>query len=71
MGWSSGSNIFEEIITVLRSNVPNYEDRCDIYRELISVFENYDCDTLYECVGSDEAFDEVWKEMYPDDDYED
>ena len=71
MGWSTGSQVFEEIVTVLRSNVPNFEDRCDIYRELIPIFENYDCDTLDECAGADEAFDEVWSEMYPENDYED
>lgn len=69
MAWSTGSQIFEEIATVIRANVPNFEDRCDIYRELIPIFENYDAE-LYDCVGSDEAFDEVWSELYPQEDSE-
>lgn len=70
MGWSTGSSIFEEVVTVIRANVADFEERCDIYRELIGIFENYDCDTLHECLGSDEAFDEVWRELYPEEDYE-
>lgn len=71
MAWSTGSEIFEEIVTVLRSNVPNFEDRCDIYRELIPIFENYDAELFDVYKTSDEAFDEVWSEMYPENDYED
>jgi len=71
MAWSTGSQIFEEIVTVLRSNVPNFEDRCDIYRELIPIFENYDAELFDVYKTSDEAFDEVWSEMYPENDYED
>jgi hypothetical protein len=30
-----------------------------VYEILIDQFENYDCDTLDECVGADPAFDEA------------
>jgi hypothetical protein len=71
MAWSTGTQIFEEIATVIRANVADYEARCDIYRELIPIFEDNDAE-LYDVYKSvDEAFDEVWSEMNPDDDYED
>lgn len=69
MGWSTGSSIFDEIMTVLEKNVPDFQSRVDIYKELITIFEDYDCDTLYECHKSgDEAFDEAWEELNEQDD---
>ena len=70
MAWSTGSIIFEEISTVLRANVADYETRCDVYRELIPIFEDNGAE-LYDVYGSvDEAFDEVWSEIYPHEDPE-
>lgn len=65
-GWSNGTSIFEEIASVLRANVPDYESRIDIYRELISIFEDNGAE-LYDIYKSvDEAFDDVWRELYPE-----
>jgi len=66
MGWSSGSYLFSEIVQIVRDSIQDYEDRVEFYRRLISLFEDRDCDTLHECLGDDEAFDTVWKELYPD-----
>jgi hypothetical protein len=72
MGWSSGSSMFSEIIEFLQETVDDDDLRKDLYTGLIEIFENRDCDTLYECVGQDESFDEIWYEMYPqEEDYED
>ena len=70
MAWSNGTSIFEEIAAVLRANVPDYESRRDIYRELITIFEDNGAELaeIYESV--DEAFDDIWREMYPDNDYD-
>ena len=70
MAWSTGSQIFEEIASVLRANVSDYEDRKTIYRELISIFEDNGAELydIYESV--DEAFDDVWRELYPESDYD-
>lgn len=69
--WSTGTSIFEEIAAVLRANIPDYESRIDIYRELISIFEDNGAE-LYDVYESvDEAFDDVWRELYPDNDYDD
>ena len=70
MSWSNGTSIFEEIAAVLRANVADYETRCDVYRELISIFEDNgaELNDVYESV--DEAFDDVWREIYPENDYD-
>lgn len=64
MGWSSGSMLASELIENAMSNIPDPEARSSFYRDMISSFENYDCDTLDECLGVDEAFDLVYKELY-------
>ena len=65
--WSAGTQIFEEIATVIRANVPDYEARCDIYREIIPIFEDNGAELFDSYESVDEAFDEVWTEMYPQD----
>ncbi len=66
MGWSSGSAVFSEIIGVLKDKVEDIPLREEIYEELIPIFENSDCDTLDECLGTDIAFDTVFKGLNPD-----
>lgn len=85
MSWKSGSRLFSEVIDALIDNgVPN-EARYNIYLDLIKVFEDEDCDTLYECLEEDEQFKKAWVEIngpldeeeddylgdYEDDDYDD
>lgn len=55
-----------EIIGILKEHVPDYEIRQSIYKELIVLFEEWDCDTLEECFEEDEAFSEVYVEMRED-----
>lgn len=55
-----------EIIESIMENVSDAAERADLYSELIGIFEDYDCDTLEECLEIDEVFDEVWTEKYPD-----
>ena len=66
MGWSSGSAVFADIITVLKDKVEDIPLREEIYEDLIPVFENADCDTLDECLDIDIAFDTVFKGLNPD-----
>ena len=66
MSWSSGSRLFSEIIHTLKETVPEYETRVEIYNSLIEVFESHDCDTLYECLEEDRAFDDAYFELHPD-----
>lgn len=65
MSWSSGSVMFSAIVEAMKENVEDSEIREAIYNILIDVFEDYDCDTLDECVGSDYAFDNAYESRYP------
>lgn len=68
MSWSGGSELFHSLITILKDQIEDHPLREELYLKLIPLFEDYDCDTLYECVGEgDTAFDNVFKTLYPDD----
>jgi hypothetical protein len=71
MGWASGSGLFSDVIRILQKSVKEESVRKKIYKELISAFEDMDCDTLDECVEKDNAFDDVWEWLHPDDEYTD
>lgn len=67
MSWASGSELFSEIIEILKENIDDDSIREEIYYKLIGCFENRDCDTLDECLNEDEAFDDAYNEFYNDD----
>lgn len=75
MGWASGSRLASELIDVAKVTITNEDERASFYEKMIYVFEDADCDTLDECLGVDDVFDEVWDELYPSsftpEDYED
>lgn len=68
MGWASGSRMMSEIIESIMENVSDEAEREDLYSDLIGIFEDFDCDTLHECLEIDEVFDDVYREKYPEDD---
>lgn len=72
MSWSSGSEIFSEIIESIKT-VVDYDERVNIYEALILVFEDRDCDTLEECIEEDLAFEEAYynASQFASDDQED
>jgi hypothetical protein len=70
MGWASGSRLASELIVAAKSIISNEDERKEFYEELIYSFEGADCDTLDECIGVDEVFDEVWYKLYPSDEYD-
>ena len=59
MGWASGSSLMCDVIAAIRPRVLQEKARLEIYRELIDAFEEMDCDTLGECAGEDDVFDEA------------
>ena len=61
MSWKAGSKLFDGIIEILNNCDVEDDTRKLIYEELITLFEDQDCDTLDECVGEDKVFDLVWK----------
>ena len=76
MSWKRGSSVFESIIEVTSNIVLDSTIRKDLYLSLIEIFEEADCDTLYELYKTtdDKAFDLAYEEINPpelDFDYED
>ena len=74
MSWSRGSELFSNIIDIIKTNGVDFETRKSIYEQMIESFMNLDCNTLNECIGEDRAFDAVWKmlnEEDSEDDYDD
>lgn len=52
MGWSSGSDLLEEVLRTVLPFISTSEKRKIITKRLIQHFENYDCDTIYELADS-------------------
>lgn len=67
MGWASGSRLFGDVIKAIQPRVPDRAVRKAIYQDLMEAFEDMDWDTLDECLGKDEVYDEIFNERYPDD----
>lgn len=66
MGWASGSLLMTDIITAVSSIVDDDDTRKELYIQFIEAFEEYDCDTLDECIGEDDMFDSAYREIYAD-----
>lgn len=64
MGWATGSEIFENVLEIVEPYLGDSKE--EVVRELIELFEDYDCDTLGEV--SDPVVQQVLCELYPDDD---
>ena len=66
MGWANGSNIAGVLIASAKLHIQSGEERKAFYRDMIDAFEEADCDTLGECCGDDDMFDEAMQELHPD-----
>jgi hypothetical protein len=66
MGWGSGSEIFNEIVSVVMKEVPEPDARQRIYEKLIPTFEMFDWDTQIECIGNDNVYKAALKKLHPD-----
>ncbi len=47
MGWASGSELAEDVWTIVRKHLPR-EKRKSAATRIVELFELHDCDTLYE-----------------------
>lgn len=67
MSWASGSEMMSNIITTSEKFMQcGDNDSVAYYKELIECFEDFDCDTLHECLGENVAFDVAFAQMYPE-----
>lgn len=71
MGWSSGSPLMSRVIEAVAEHVPNNKSKLELFVDLIEAFEDFDCDTLDECLGEDAMFDAAYKEVYGHEEDED
>jgi hypothetical protein len=63
MGWGSGSELMTKVITGLQNEDLDRNTREKVYGVLIPAMQEHDWDTEDECLGLDDAFDFVWKEL--------
>ena len=75
MSWVSGSTVCEGVLraidTFFTTPTTGVEDlekkRLKMFKEIITVFENADCDTLYELLDDGHpGFDRAYRDMYPE-----
>lgn len=66
MGWATGSEIMEHMIREFK-NILDNDARELVYKTIIPIFEDYDCDTLMECMGVDRVFDSIYTDLKPED----
>ena len=71
MSWSNGSELMATIIDTMCENQVKADVRYAIYAKLIPEFEDYDCDTLFECVDLDTAFKSAYEDISSMSDNED
>jgi hypothetical protein len=70
MGWGSGSRLAAGLIDAAKETISSDTERESFYEQMIEMFQDFDCDTLDECVGHDPVFDELWEKLYPSEDYD-
>ena len=61
MGWATGSRLFEEVLEIVGPYLDD-DEKIDVVREMIGLFEGYDCDTLQEV--EDQTVQDLLEEMY-------
>jgi len=66
MGWSSGSELASKMIALMELVADDGEQLREAFQEMIRCFEDFDCDTLQECIGESKTFDLAFKMMYPE-----
>lgn len=71
MGWGSGSRIMDGVIDAVADNVVDFDTRYKIYKKVYEVMRDADWDNVDECLGQDEAFDQVAAEDGWGNDWED
>jgi len=68
MGWASGSDVMSGVISAVKTRVPDKEARVAIYRDIVNVLRDRDWDTMDECLGEDDAYDDIYNEMCSNED---
>lgn len=76
MAWSTGVELFEELVATIERLVHDEQTKTNIYYEMISTFEDYDASELESLMGVSDTLDKVLIDVYdiedqlPDDEEE-
>ncbi len=76
MAWSTGVELFEELVATIERHVHDEQTKTNIYYEMISTFEDYDASELESLMGVSDTLDKVLIDVYdiedqlPDDEEE-
>lgn len=76
MAWSTGVELFEELVATIERLVHDEQTKTNIYYEMISTFEDYDANELESLMGVSDTLDKVLIDVYdiedqlPDDEEE-
>jgi hypothetical protein len=76
MAWSTGVELFEELVAIIERHVHDEQTKTNIYYEMISTFEDYDASELESLMGVSDTLDKVLIDVYdiedqlPDDEEE-
>jgi hypothetical protein len=62
--WTFGSSLFCKIAEIIESTVSDSNDRKEIYKEILTAFEDHGCEEFSSAFGIDEALDGVLEESY-------
>lgn len=63
MGWSSGSELAQQLIEAIQGEVEDKASRRRIYKRMITALESFDWDTQEEALGIDPEFDKAWESL--------
>lgn len=64
MAWSTGVELFEELVATIERHVHDEQTKTNIYYEMISLFEDYDADGLESLMGTSDTLDKVLIDVY-------
>jgi hypothetical protein len=64
MAWTAGKELFLEIVESIERHVFDEQLKTNIYYELVSTFEDYNVETLDECLGVSDTLDMVLYEIF-------
>ena len=64
MAWSTGVELFEELVATIERHIHDEQTKTNIYYEMISTFEDYDADDLESLMGISDTLDKVLIDVY-------
>lgn len=71
MGWNSGSELAEWIMTEVEEFGLDHDVKVAFFTNMINKFEDFDCDVMYELLDKDPAYDEAYKLIHSEEYEED